>query len=277
MELGEINKPLLVFGGPYSNLHATQSMFGYCINNHYASNQIICTGDIVAYCAYPEQTVSQIKNSGIYCIAGNVEQQLANELDDCGCNFVEGSVCDQLSKSWYQYANESVSQSSRDWMKSLPDFIRFTIGPYTITVVHGAWSETSRFIYASTPWHEKEKELALSESDIIIAGHAGIPFIEQHGQQAWLNAGVIGMPANDGTSHGWFMTLTPAKDELVIATHALHYDAKSAANALRENGLAKEYADTLETGIWPSNDILPEAERKNQGRPVKPISLTLSL
>ena len=61
----------------------------------------------------------------------------------------------------------------------------------------------NRFVFAS----EREtiaEELAQAGADIIVAGHAGVPFVEKVGGAVWFNPGVIGMPANDGTADVWY-------------------------------------------------------------------------
>ena len=48
------------------------------------------------------------------------------------------------------------------------------------------------------------EELERAGADVVIAGHAGVPFIEKIGRGVWFNPGVIGMPANDGTPDVWY-------------------------------------------------------------------------
>jgi hypothetical protein len=91
------------------------------------------------------------------------------------------------------------------------------------------------------------------------------------------HAGVIGMPANDGTPRAWFSVLTPNDDDIVIEHHALEYDYSSAAAKMREHGLPEGYAAALETGLWPSCDILPAEELKVRGQPIEPGSVCWSV
>ena len=83
----------------------------------------------------------------------------------------------------------------------------------------------------------------------------------------WHNPGVIGMPANDGTARGWFSVLTPRPGGLEIHHHALDYDAAGASRAMRAAGLPEPYATALQTGLWPSCDVLPPAELARRGQP----------
>ena len=45
--------PVLVFGGPYGNLEATRAVFAEARRRSIAPNNIVCTGDLAAYCADP--------------------------------------------------------------------------------------------------------------------------------------------------------------------------------------------------------------------------------
>src|SRR6202008_961975 len=96
-------------------------------------------------------------------------------------------------------------------------------------------------------------------------GHCGIPFTEIVDGRLWHNAGAIGMPANDGTPRSWFSILAPEGDGIAVEHHALAYDHGAAAGKIRRAGLPEGYAAALETGLWPSLDVLPRAERAERG------------
>jgi diadenosine tetraphosphatase ApaH/serine/threonine PP2A family protein phosphatase len=263
--------PVLVFGGPYSNLAATVAMRAVAAERGIPPQNCICTGDVVAYCAHPEETVAFVRDWGIPVVAGNCEESLGTAADDCGCGFDEGSACSTLSVQWYRYADRSISPESRRWMRALPGRLDFRLGGRAFCVVHGSVSQVNRFVFASTPTADKLAELALTDADVVIGGHSGIPFGQRLDERrAWLNAGVIGLPANDGTPDGWYLLLTAAGDDVTASLHRLHYDAGSAAAAMRAQGLDNAYAATLLDGLWPSEDVLPEEERRARGRPLVP-------
>ena len=54
--------PILVFGGPYSNLRATRALIAEAHRLGIPGDRAICTGDVVAYCAEPEETVAAIRD-----------------------------------------------------------------------------------------------------------------------------------------------------------------------------------------------------------------------
>ncbi len=269
------NEPLLVFGGPYSNLGATRAMQVAANGLGIPPERVICTGDVVAYCAEPEQTVALIRDWGIRVIAGNCEQQLAAGGADCGCGFEEGSACDLLAKGWYPFASARISDSSRNWMKLLPETLRFTYAGVSFLVIHGGVAQTNKFIFASDT-DQLAAEHKAAGADIVIAGHSGLPFVSKVGNGLWFNPGVIGMPANDGATTVWYGLISSTADGLLFETRHLAYDHQCAAAGLRRSGHANGYARTLLTGRWPSLDILPEPERAATGKRLKQQRLKLT-
>ena len=268
--------PLLVFGGPYSNLRALTALRERAHTLGVAPANVICTGDVVAYCAEPEETTQAMRDWGCHVVAGNCEEQLAQAAEDCACGFAPGSACDVLAKGWYPFANARLSPASRAWMAALPKALTFDLGGTRFRVIHGGVDAINRFVFAS----EREtiaEELARGDADVIIAGHCGIPFARNIGQRVWFNPGVIGMPANDGTSDVWYGLVHVEQGDLVLSTHRLAYDHIGAAAALRRSGHADGYARTLITGVWPSLDILPAAERAATGRRLAPRTLRVRL
>lgn len=269
LNLGKINKSLLIFGGCYSNLQATQALQSWAKENNFEADQCICTGDIVAYCGNPYETVELIRDWGVHCIQGNVEQSLATKADDCGCGFEEGTVCDTLSRGWYPFADNAIQQNQRDWFKQLPEHLHFTIADKTVRVVHGAISDVSRFMFDSQTDDDFIGEFELIDSneniDVIIAGHSGLPFTKQINNKQWHNSGALGMPANDGSQGVWFSVLEIINGEIQFSHHRMNYDVEKAQQEMLSNHLTQGYHQALKTGLWPSMDVLPEFEKTQQG------------
>jgi alkylhydroperoxidase/carboxymuconolactone decarboxylase family protein len=89
-------------------------------------------------------------------------------------------------------------------------------------------------------------------------------------QPLWLNAGVIGMPANDGTPRTWFMVLNDATG-FDYDFHPLNYDHRAAkSKMIDDRRLPVSYAATLTTGIWDNTEIMPPAEESREGIPLSP-------
>lgn len=266
IDLGHLDGPVLLFGGPYSNLAATRAMRACAEALGIPVERTLCTGDIVAYCAQPEETVALIRDWGIAVVQGNCEESLGLRAQDCGCGFEEGTTCSLLSVDWYRFANQRISADDRAWMRGLPKSIRFSLNGKSILAVHGGVRQINRFIFPSTAVDIKLTELDLAGTDILIGGHSGIPSGARIGTKAWLNTGAIGLPANDGTPDGWYLLLSPEEDHLHCRWQRLHYPVEETVLAMQTAGLVNGYTDALCSGLWPSRDVLPETEREISGQ-----------
>ncbi|MEQ8824309.1 MAG: metallophosphoesterase family protein [Filomicrobium sp.] len=266
----DTTEPVLVFGGPYGNLQATRALLEHANRLNIPPSQIICTGDLAAYCADPRATIELVLGSGIHCVMGNCDEQLANDLADCGCGFDEGSQCERLALVWFNYARRMINSSHRQELAKLPRRIDLMIGGGRFAVIHGGVDSINRFIFATTNRDVKRGELELAVCDGVIGGHCGLPFSEAIDGLLWHNPGVIGMPANDGTARVWYSVLTPSQDELLIEHHSLDYDHATAADAMVEAGLPQEYRESLSSGLWPNCDILPMRESEARGVALAP-------
>ena len=278
-DLAELQTPILVFGGPYSNMRALAALRARAEQLGIPPSRSICTGDVVAYCVEPEETTAAIRAWGCHVIAGNCEEQLATGSADCACGFEEGSECNRLAKGWYPFANERISPESRAWMAGLPSTLTFNVGGLSFRVIHGGVRTINRFVFASQR-AELAEELAWAGTDVVISGHCGLPFIEKIGIEkvsrgVWFNPGVIGMPGNDGTPEVWYGLIALEDTHVVLSTHRLAYDHLAAAAAMRRFGHANGYARSLITGLWPSLDVLPPPERAATGKKIRPRSLSI--
>jgi len=256
-DLGTIDGAVTLFGGPYSNLQALEALAGV------VQGEAICTGDLVAYCADPMASVARVRAMGAAVVAGNCERQLAAGALDCGCGFDTGSTCDLLSGPWYAHARAELTPDVRDWMASLPDVISFRHAGARYAVIHGGMTDISRFLWPTSPEVDFATEIGAIEAaigavDAVIAGHCGLAFERRIGAHWWINAGAIGMPPNDGDVRGAYAILAQGQ----LTFHRLRYDHTRAAAAMRAAKLTQGYERALETGYWPSEDVLPVPLRR---------------
>ncbi|GAA6165093.1 hypothetical protein NBRC116590_27970 [Pelagimonas sp. KU-00592-HH] len=263
VDLGVLEGPVLVFGGPYSNLQATEALLSEGARRGIAPARMICTGDVVAYCAAPAETVARVRGSGCVVVAGNCEKQLAANAMDCGCGFEEGTACDLLSAGWYAHADREIGADDRAWMAGLPDLAVFTHEGKRWAVLHGGVSDISRFLWSASQDADFLEEIevvrrAVGGLDGVLAGHCGIPFQRDVAGVNWVNAGVIGMPPHDGGTATRYAVLEGGTVEFCT----LAYDATAAREAMEAVGLRQGYHVALTSGIWPSEDVLPPALRR---------------
>ena len=116
---------------------------------------------------------------------------------------------------------------------------------------------------------QKQVNFDKTKSDVIIAGHCGLPFSQEQSGAIWLNPGVIGMPANDSETSVWYMILDDKNNKFAFEHKKLAYNHQKAHNNMVAKKLPLEYAKTLLTGIWDNTEILPSQEAKQQGKQIK--------
>jgi predicted phosphodiesterase len=265
-DFGTFTGPVLLCGGAVSNLEALEGLERQARRHGIAPDHIIHTGDVIAYCADAGAAAAFVAERGWRAIKGNVEAQLAVSSETCACGFAPGTTCDALTASWYAHADGQMTPALRRWMADLPDQAEFCLGGRRFRVVHGSVATTNRFMFASLPEAEFAAEFGRTSADAVIAGHSGLPFSRALGLRLWHNPGSLGLPANDGTPRGWYSVLEPAGDGIRLRHLSLRYDHDTAAAKMRMAGLPEGYAACLETGLWPSLDVLPEAERAATGQ-----------
>ena len=120
LDIGEFDAPILIFGGPYSNLEAMEALIAAAESRNIPADHMLCTGDVVAYGADPQATVDLIRAAGIAVVMGNCEESLGEDSSDCGCGFDKGSACDVLATQWFAYASRALDVQAKAWMRSLP-------------------------------------------------------------------------------------------------------------------------------------------------------------
>lgn len=258
-DMGVLNEPVFLFGGVYSNLQALLALDAIR-----GGATGICTGDLVAYCADPGAVVARIMASDTVVVAGNCEKQLAANAEDCGCGFEAGTTCSVLSVQWYEFARRRLDGTARTFFASCPDLVVFSQSEKRFAVIHGGVSDVARFLWSVSPDAAFEEEIKSIEDHVgpvdgVIAGHSGIGFQRQIGDVAWINAGVIGMPPNDGGTETEYLVLTGG----VPRFHRLAYDHRAASAAMVAAGLTGGYETALLSGSWPSEDVLPRQMRRS--------------
>jgi len=265
-DFGRFTGPVLLCGGAVSNLEALEGFESQACRRGIAPDHIIHTGDVIAYCADAAKAAAFVAERGWRAIKGNVEAQLAAAADSCACGFQPGSVCDGLTSSWYDHAQRQMTPGLRRWMAGLPDQAAFELGNRRFRVVHGSVAATNRFMFASLPEAEFAEELGRTSVDCVIAGHTGLPFTRALGDRLWHNPGSLGLPANDGTPRGWYSLLEPSGDGVRLHHLSFRYNHDTAAAKMRAAGLPEGYGACLESGLWPSLDVLPKPERAATGQ-----------
>ena len=258
--------PMLVFGGPCSNVAATEALLETAAAFGIPPERMICTGDVVGFGADALACMALLRAARVAVVAGDLEEQLGVGAATSDCELSARSECERLAGMWSAQADAVLGADDRAWMRGLPSCLELLIGGRCLLVVHGGVERSDQLVWASEG-SELDRQISLAGTDGVIGGHCGLPFTRVSPLGLWHNPGAIGMPANDGTARGWFSVLSPVATGLEVRHHSLTYDVGRAALAVRSAGLPDAYAAALETGLWPSCDVLPVQEMARRGQP----------
>jgi predicted phosphodiesterase len=250
---------IAVCGGVYSNPWAMRAFIDDARRR--GAERLYCLGDLGGYGAEPEAIWDLLTSHDVTCIAGNYDVAIAEGADDCGCGYRDPRD-QEYAQVMYDYTLSHTSTAFAGWMGTLPTQRRESIGGSDVHFVHGSPLGLNDFWWESLPEAEHGRRVAASGADVIMCTHSGLPWTRQTQGSLVINVGVLGRPANDGSTTVCYglVDLAAGQDEARIVR--LDYDWRAQAAALRQTALPREFAYTCETGWWTTClEILPTAER----------------
>jgi predicted phosphodiesterase len=73
----------------FSDIHANLPALEACLKSIEVQkpDAVYCLGDLVGYNMWPNEVINEIRRSGIPTIAGNYDQGIGLDSDDCGCAY----------------------------------------------------------------------------------------------------------------------------------------------------------------------------------------------
>jgi predicted phosphodiesterase len=272
--------------------------FGGVYNNHLAlaaavadarrrgCERLFCLGDLGAFGPNPDKVFPLLIENAVETVQGNYDNSIGNDLADCQCGYTDPAD-NYYARLSYQYTYRKTDAKWRPWLAALPREIRFELsmvhgplsiapsassdhGPWTmdngrfrVLCCHGSPRKTNEFLWESTtPTHLLEKFADDYAADVIVATHTGLPWTRRlSGGRLFVNCGVLGRPANDGTTLVGYTILDATSPELASYV-PLAYDHEALAAEMRAEALPAPFIETVLSGWWTTClEILPAKER----------------
>jgi len=204
---------------------------------------IYCGGDLVGYGPHPNEVCALIAERGIPTIYGNYDYAIARDLDDCGCAYItpQDRELGQRSVDW---TLERTDRASKDFMRGLPFELRFHVGASSVHLVHGSPRKVNEYLFEDKPASLYERLATAEHDDVLAFGHTHKPWVREHGDVLFVNAGSVGKP-KDGDPRGAFAVLDATSGALEVTIERVEYDAEAVAAEVRAAGLPTEFADKL--------------------------------
>jgi diadenosine tetraphosphatase ApaH/serine/threonine PP2A family protein phosphatase len=252
-----------LLGGIYSNHHALAAALADA--RSLGVEAIYCLGDLGAFGPHPDLVYPLLGEAGVLTLRGNYDDSLARGLDHCQCGYTDPRD-NHFARLSYDYTFRKTSEANKEWLRSLPEEIRFRLGSLRVLLCHGSPRRQNEFLWESTtPDHFLEKLLDEHGADIIAVTHTGMKWRRRlPSGRLFVNCGVAGRPENDGSPSVWYALLeaVEAGASARVEFRRIDYDHRALAREMRAEGLPEEFVETIETGWWTTClEVLPVKER----------------
>lgn len=248
----------------FSDIHANIDALHPVLDDISSRNPdvIYCLGDLVGYAPYPNEVIEFIRSKRIPVIAGNYDQGVGLNSDDCGCAYKTEE--DQMrGVESIAFTNSIISSENRSYLRSLPAHLRIEFGvnqdPCHLLLVHGSPRKINEYLFEDRADKSMIRMMEKARADIMVFGHTHKPYHkiienEDGSYRHAINIGSVGKP-KDGDPRACYVMLEwdedldlKNRDGLGVSFIRVDYDVESAANAIEESPLPNAFADMLRNG-----------------------------
>lgn len=258
---GCVTGRIAVFGGVYSNHVALAAAIAHARDR--GADALYCLGDLGAFGPSPDKVFPLLRDAGVHVMRGNYDDSIARGLADCQCGYTDPRD-NWYAKLSYDYTFGNTSPANRDWLGTLPDHFRFSLGGLRVLCCHGSPRQMNEFLWESTtPTHFLAKLARDHACDVMLGTHTGIHWQRRFAPDGWyVNVGALGRPANDGRTDVWYALLSARDRRLDVSFERVAYDHEGLADEMRDERLPEEFIATIRTGWWTTClEVLPQRER----------------
>jgi hypothetical protein len=222
---------LYVVGGLYGNALALAQVLRLFAQES-GAKALVFNGDFHWFDADPALfTAVQAEVLQHHATRGNVETELArpSALGDagCGCAYPEwvGQEVVERSNRIHARLHRAATHEQRQALAALPMWLRASVGPMQLAIVHGDATSLAGWGFAQEHWHQASQREAVrgwlvqAGVDAFACSHTCLPLFGElrlpgRPHTGWvLNNGAAGMPNFRGDSAGLFtrIALHPAR------------------------------------------------------------------
>ena len=234
---------LAAFSDVHANKHALDAVLEDARRHH--PDQVICLGDLVGYGAFPNEVVAMIRANNIPTVAGNYDDGVGFDREECGCAYIKPEDIERGDRS-LRWTQQAVTAENKAWLQSLPRELRLEVAGRRILCVHGSPRRINEYLYEDRPERSLARMLSGLDADVVLCGHTHLPYHRRIGAVDLVNVGTAGKP-KDGDPRATYALIEMG--ESVRATFPrVEYDAEAAAQAVEATELPREFAGVLRTG-----------------------------
>ncbi len=252
------------FSDVHANLPALEAVFDDFDQRR--PDMLFCLGDLVGYAPWPNEVVDAIRSRAVPTIAGNYDEGVGLNSDDCGCAYRTDEDKANGATS-IAFTNRVVTDETRAYLHDLPRHARLTLQkprrsdalPLEVLMVHGSPRRINEYLFEDRPDRSFLRMMKDAGADVMLFGHTHKPFhramaYEVDGETRYrhaINIGSIGKP-KDGDPRSCYVLLdlesesSPAHPNgLRVEFVRVEYDVDKAAQAIEASDLPDAFAAML--------------------------------
>jgi putative phosphoesterase len=226
-----------------SDLHANRAALDALPGTY---DEILCTGDLVDYGAEPEPVLRFVRDHVRAVVQGNHDYAVGTG-EDCQCS----ALFKPASVATRQVMRRVLDRRDLTYLASLPISTRLTIGGQRIALFHATpRNPRFRYLLASAPPAEWERELEGIDADLVLLGHTHRPVVFTVGRVTVANAGSLGLPT-DGDPRASYAVI----EDGAVRLQRFAYPVEEAVRAVEgafDPGTAAFLTQILRTGSPPA-------------------------
>lgn len=216
----------------HANIHALESVLEDIDGQ--GAGVIICAGDLVGYCPYPNEVIERLRDRGAICIAGNHDRAVVN-LDATNMN--------PLAARAVFWTSKHISDRNMAYLKSLKPRATLNLAGTPAAMFHGSPRSDDEYVFEEDADTEL---LELAKAQVVISGHTHVPYVKRLFEGTLVNPGSVGQP-RDGDWRASYIIYDEWVREFKV--RRVEYPAKEAARAVTAAGLPDYLGSRLLSGI----------------------------
>lgn len=236
---------IAVFGDIHANLSALEAVWADM--DERGLHERYCLGDLVGYATFPNEVVEFVRTREVPTIAGNYDEGVGANSEDCGCAY-QTEIEQRRGDRSIAWTNEGITDENRASLRDLEEHIALELGDLHVVLVHGSPRRVNEYLYEDRPDSSFERLVDSVGADVMVCGHTHIPYHKTlpSGRHV-VNAGSVGKP-KDGDPRACYVTLAGDGGDLSVEFHRVEYDVERAATGIEDSGMPSAFADMLRDG-----------------------------
>lgn len=241
---------LALFADVHGNLPALDAVLGDIEGAGIGAGDVYCLGDLVGYGPDPAKVVARVRGAGIPTVRGNYDDGIGFRRGQCGCYYVTAKAKLDGAAS-YAFTDAALSDADHDWLATLPDSIRLTIGARRVLLAHGSPRKINEYLLPDRTDAFLARLADEAAADVVCVGHVHMPYHrivcgEGERRIEYVSVPSAGKPKDGDPRAGWTeLRFDDDSAEIDVRVHRVTYDVEAVAAAMLAAGLPPTLAEAL--------------------------------